>query len=1031
MKKQLMTGLFTVLALTAGAQTFQEWRNPEINAVNRAPMHTNYFAFENADAAKKANKKQSTNYMTLNGTWKFNWVKDADSRPTDFWKTGFNDKGWDDLQVPAVWELNGYGDPIYVNVGYAWRNQFQNNPPEVPTENNHVGSYRREIVVPASWNGKDIIAHFGSVTSNMYLWVNGRYVGYSEDSKLEAEFDLTPYLKPGQKNLIAFQVFRWCDGSYLEDQDFFRYSGVGRDCYLYARNKKRIQDIRVTPDLDAAYQNGSLSINLDLKGSGKVDLELVDTQGKQVATATANKSGLVTMNVENPKKWSAETPYLYTLRASMQGSNEVIPVKVGFRKIELKGDQILVNGKAVLFKGADRHEMDPDGGYVVSPERMLQDIQIMKQFNLNAVRTCHYPDDNLWYDLCDQYGIYVVAEANIESHGMGYGDKTLAKNPSYKKAHLERNQRNVQRGFNHPSIIFWSLGNEAGDGPNFEQCYKWIKAEDPSRACQYEQARQKEHTDIFCPMYYDYNGMEKYGQRTDATKPLIQCEYAHAMGNSQGGFKEYWDLIRKYPNLQGGFIWDFVDQSCRWKGKDGVMIYAYGGDFNRFDASDNNFCDNGLISPDRVPNPHMYEVGYFYQNIWTTPADLSKGEVNVFNENFFRDLSAYYMEWQVLKDGKIIRTGRVDDLKIAPQETAKITLNIGKTCTCKEWLLNVSYKLKNREGLLPAGFTVAKNQLTLNDYKAPSMDLKNVETTNVATVVPQIIDNQYHYLIVKGNNFVAEFNKQNGYLSKYAVDGTEMLKEGAALTPNFWRAPTDNDMGAGLQNKYAAWKNPGLKLVSLNSKTENDQIVVNAEYDMKNVSAKLYLTYVINNEGAIKVTQKMTADKNATVSPMFRFGMQMQMPKCFETVEYYGRGPVENYSDRNHSTDLGIYRQSVDEQFYSYIRPQETGTKTDIRWWKQLNAGGNGLKVVGDAPFSASALHYTICSLDDGEQKDQRHSPEVQKADLTNLIIDKAQMGLGCVNSWGALPLPQYMLPYGDYEFTFILTPVKHQIEIE
>lgn len=1031
MKKQLMTGLFTVLALTAGAQTFQEWRNPEINAVNRAPMHTNYFAFENADAAKKADKKQSTNYMTLNGTWKFNWVKDADSRPTDFWKTGFNDKGWDDLQVPAVWELNGYGDPIYVNVGYAWRNQFQNNPPEVPTENNHVGSYRREIVVPASWKGKDIIAHFGSVTSNMYLWVNGRYVGYSEDSKLEAEFDLTPYLKPGQKNLIAFQVFRWCDGTYLEDQDFFRYSGVGRDCYLYARNKKRIQDIRVTPDLDAAYQNGSLAVNLDLKGSGKVDLELVDAQGKQVATATANKSGLVTMNVENPKKWSAETPYLYTLRASMQGSNEVIPVKVGFRKIELKGDQILVNGKAVLFKGADRHEMDPDGGYVVSPERMLQDIQIMKQFNLNAVRTCHYPDDNLWYDLCDQYGIYVVAEANIESHGMGYGDKTLAKNPSYKKAHLERNQRNVQRGFNHPSIIFWSLGNEAGDGPNFEQCYKWIKAEDPSRACQYEQARQKEHTDIFCPMYYDYNGMEKYGQRTDATKPLIQCEYAHAMGNSQGGFKEYWDLIRKYPNLQGGFIWDFVDQSCRWKGKDGVMIYAYGGDFNRFDASDNNFCDNGLISPDRVPNPHMYEVGHFYQNIWTTPADLSKGEVNVFNENFFRDLSAYYMEWQVLKDGKVIRTGRVDDLKVAPQETAKITLNIGKTCTCKEWLLNVFYKLKNREGLLPAGFTVAKNQLTLNDYKAPSMDLKNVETTNVATVVPQIIDNQYHYLIVKGNNFVAEFNKQNGYLSKYAVDGTEMLKEGAALTPNFWRAPTDNDMGAGLQNRYAAWKNPGLKLVSLNSKTENDQIVVNAEYDMKNVFAKLYLTYVINNEGAIKVTQKMTADKNAKVSPMFRFGMQMQMPKCFETVEYYGRGPVENYSDRNHSTDLGIYRQSVDEQFYSYIRPQETGTKTDIRWWKQLNAGGNGLKVVGDAPFSASALHYTICSLDDGEQKDQRHSPEVQKADLTNLIIDKAQMGLGCVNSWGALPLPQYMLPYGDYEFTFILTPVKHSVEIE
>ena len=1030
MKKQLLTGLFTVFALAASAQS-NEWRNPQVNAVNRAPMHTNYFAYENADAAKKGLKESSANYMTLNGTWKFNWVKDADARPMDFWKTTFNDKGWDDMQVPGVWELNGYGDPIYVNVGYAWRNQFKNNPPEVPTENNHVGSYRREIIVPASWKGKDIIAHFGSVTSNMYIWVNGRYVGYSEDSKLEAEFDLTPYLKPGQKNLIAFQVFRWCDGTYLEDQDFFRFSGVGRDCYLYARNKKRIQDIRVTPDLDTEYKNGSLAVKLDLKGSGTVDLELVDANGKQVATATAKGSGTVTMNVENPNKWSAETPYLYTLRASMQGSDEVIPVNVGFRKIELKGGQILVNGKAVLFKGADRHELDPDGGYVVSPERMLQDIQIMKQYNLNAVRTCHYPDNNLWYDLCDKYGIYVVAEANVESHGMGYGEATLAKNPSFKQAHLERNQRNVQRGFNHPSIIFWSLGNEAGDGPNFEACYKWIKAEDPSRACQYEQAGLKEHTDIFCPMYYDYEGMEKYGQRTDATKPLIQCEYAHAMGNSQGGFKEYWDIIRKYPNLQGGFIWDFVDQSVRWKGKNGVEIYAYGGDFNRFDASDNNFCDNGLISPDRNPNPHMHEVSYFYQNIWTTPADLSKGEVNVYNENFFRDLSAYYMEWEVLKGGKAIRSGRVDNLNVAPQQTAKIKLDLGKTCQCTEWLLNVSYKLKNREGLLAAGHTVAKDQLTLNPYKAPAMELKNVETTNVAIVTPQIIDNQRNYLIVKGENFTVEFNKANGYLSKYDVNGLEMIKEGAALTPNFWRAPTDNDMGAGLQHRFAVWKNPGLKLVRLASTTVDNQVQVTAEYDMKAVSAKLYLEYVINNQGAVKITQKMTADKNAKVSPMFRFGMQMQMPKNFNTIEFYGRGPVENYSDRNHSTDLGIYRQSVDEQFYSYIRPQETGNKTDIRWWKQLNAGGNGVKIVAEAPFSASALHYTIESLDDGAQKDQRHSPEVKKANLTNLCIDKAQMGLGCVNSWGTIALPKYQLPYGDYEFTFILSPVKHSVDME
>ena len=645
MKKQLVLGLLGACVLSGNAQTFKEWQDPEINAINRAPMHANFFAYENAEMAAKAVKEDSKNFMSLNGTWKFFWVRNADARPTDFWKTGFNDKGWDNLQVPGVWETHGYGDPIYINVGYGWRSRFENNPPYVPTEENHVGSYRREIMVPADWKGKDIIAHFGAVSSNMYLWVNGKFVGYSEDSKLEAEFNLTPYLKPGQKNLIAFQVFRWCDGSYLEDQDFFRYTGVARDCYLYTRNKKRIDDIRVTPDLDSEYKNGSLAINLNLKGSGNVSLELLDAQNQTVASTEVKGSGNVstTLQVENPKKWSAETPYLYTLRATLKDgsqASEVVPVKVGFRKIELKNAQILVNGQPVLFKGADRHEMDPDGGYVVSRARMIQDIQIMKQLNINAVRTCHYPDDNFWYDLCDKYGIYVVAEANIESHGMGYGEETLAKEPSYKKAHLERNQRNVQRGFNHP-IIFWSLGNEAGYGPNFEAAYDWIKAEDPSRAVQYEQARIEGKTDIYCPMYANYKWCEEYSKDDKYQKPLIQCEYAHAMGNSQGGFKEYWDLIRKYPKYQGGFIWDFVDQSIRWTGKNGKMIYAYAGDFNRMDDSgDKNFCNNGLISPDRKPNPHAYEVQYFYQNIWTTPGDLAKGEIKVYNENFFRDLSA-------------------------------------------------------------------------------------------------------------------------------------------------------------------------------------------------------------------------------------------------------------------------------------------------------------------------------------------------------------------------------------------------------
>ena len=1028
MKKHLITGLFAALALTANAQSFKEWLDPEINAVNRAPMHTNYFAYESADAAIQGKKDQSTNYMTLNGTWKFSWVRNADQRPTDFWKVGFNDKGWNNLQVPAVWELNGYGDPIYVNTGYAWRNQFQNNPPEVPTENNHVGSYRREIIVPADWKGKDIIAHFGSVTSNMYLWVNGRYVGYSEDSKLEAEFDLTPYLKPGQTNLIAFQVFRWCDGTYLEDQDFFRYSGVGRDCYLYARNKKRIQDIRITPDLDEAYKNGSLRVTLDLKGSGNVNLELLDATGKAVATETAKGSGTILMNVENPHKWTAETPYLYTLRATLQGSNEVIPVKVGFRKIELKGDQILVNGQAVLFKGADRHEIDPDGGYVVSPERMIQDIQVMKKFNINAVRTCHYPDDNLWYDLCDQYGLYVVAEANIESHGMGYREKTLAKRTDYAKAHMERNQRNVQRGFNHPSIIFWSLGNEAGFGPNFEACYCWIKNEDSSRAVQYEQAHGNEFTDIDCPMYADYKHMERYGQRTDAKKPLIQCEYAHAMGNSQGGFKEYWDLIRKYPNLQGGFIWDFVDQSVRWKGKDGVTIYAYGGDFNRYDGSDKNFCDNGLISPDRVPNPHMYEVGYYYQNIWTTPADLKNGEVNVYNENFFRDLSAYYLDWQLLANGKVIRTGRVEDLNVAPQQTAKVKLNIGKTCECKEWLLNVTYRLKNREGLLPAGYAVAKDQLVLNPYKAPAMDLKNVEVVNTPTVAPQIQENDWRYLIINGDNFRLEFNKHTGYLNRYNVAGTELMNEDAELAPNFWRAPTDNDCGNLMQMRYAQWKVASMYLShkeyrkgaygpsNLPQAEETDHSVkVTFTYLMPTTPAsECQLTYEVFGDGKVKTT--LTYDPVKELGDMPEFGVIFKFNADYDNVQWYGLGEAETYADRKKGAKLGIYQNKVVDNIARYMVPQECGAKEEVRWAKVTDRKGRGMYFEMDGEsMMFSALPYTP-----HEMENAMHPYELPQIHYTVVRVAKGQMGIGGDDSWGAYTHPEYLLnANGKMEFSF------------
>lgn len=1014
------------------AQTFKEWYDPNINAVNRAPMHGNFFAYENEDLARLADKTKSSNYMTLNGTWKFNFVEHVDARPMDFWKTDFNDKGWDDFQIPAMWQLNGYGIPVYVNKGFAWKNDCPSNPPAIPSEKNYVGSYRKMVEIPADWAGKDIIVHFGSVTSNIYLWVNGKYVGYSEDSKLEAEFDLTKYLKPGEQNLIAFQIFRWCDGTYLEDQDFILYSGVARDSYLYTRNKKRIEDIRITPDLDEQYKNGSLDIVLDLKGNNTVNLELKDARNNIVVSKQVKGSGKLTTDlaVDSPNKWSAENPYLYTLYASVEdkGSvSEVVPVKVGFRKIEQKNSQIWVNGQPVLIKGVNRHEMDPDGGYVVSRERMIEDIRIMKQFNINAVRTCHYPDDNFWYELCDEYGLYVVAEANLESQGMGYGERTLAKNALFAKSHIERNERNVQRGFNHPSIIIWSLGNEAGYGPNFEAAYDWVKAEDPSRPVQYEQAAIEGKTDIFCPMYYGYKDCLEYVRNPKYTKPLIQCEYAHAMGNSQGGFKEYWDMIRKYPKYQGGFIWDFVDQSCRWMGNKGKRIFAYGGDFNRFDASRQNFCNNGLISPDRIPHPHMYEVGYFYQNIWTTPVDLANGEIKIYNENYFRDLSAYYMEWELLKDGEPMRSGRVENLNVAPQKAINLKLALGETDNDGEWLLNVSYRLKNREGLLPAGFKVAKDQMALSQYKAPCMTLKNVAETNIKVVEPVVKDNNKNRIEVVGEHFNIQFNKETGYMDNYNVRGVDMIKFGEALTPNFWRAPTDNDFGGDYQQANVVWKNPEIKLVSLKHDMVDGLAVVSASYRMEAVSADLQLTYAINNKGAVKVTQKMIADKSKKVSNLFRFGMQLVMPKSFEKISYYGRGPIENYSDRNHYTDLGIYNQTVTEQYYPYIRPQENGTKTDIRWWKLQNIEGQGLMFFSEAPFSGSALHYSIESMDGGFVKQQTHSDELEEQDLTNMLIDKAQQGLACVDSWGTLPEEPYLVPYGDYEFTFIMAPLEYK----
>ncbi len=1018
--KLLLSAVLSGAALSLGAAT-PEWLDPQVNEVNRYPMHTEYFAFESVDAIP-AGKYKSANFLSLDGKWKFRWVPDADMVVNDgFEKPGYDASKWDDMTVPGVWELNGYGDPIYINTGYPWRGHFKNNPPEVPAKDNHTGVYRREIKIPADWKGKDIIARFGSVTSNLTLWVNGKLVGYGEDSKLAQEFDVTRYLVPGKENTIALMIRRWCDGTYLEDQDFFRFSGIARESYLYARPKNRIEDIRVNATLDDTYRDGILNVTTDIKGSGTLRIELIDGD-KTVAEATVRGAkGRIsrTFEIPSPRRWTAETPELYTLRATLDRDGktlEAIPVNIGFRRIEIKDGQLLVNGQPILIKGANRHELDPDGGYVVSLERMEQDILRMKELNINAVRTCHYPDDPRWYDLCDRYGLYVTAEANIESHGMGYGKETLAKDPAYAKAHMERNRRHVSAMYNHPSIIVWSLGNEAGYGPNFEAAYSWIKNEDPSRPVQYERAGLNGKTDIFCPMYYPYANSERYASDSASVKPLIQCEYAHAMGNSLGGFKEYWDLIRKYPKYQGGYIWDFVDQGVRHTGKDGVTIMAYGGDFNSYDASDGNFCVNGLISPDRVPNPHAYEAQKIYQNIWTT---LKSGRtLEIFNENFFKPLDNVSLEWTLLRNGTPVRTGTVATLEIAPQTTAEYTVDYGDISPEAEWLLNLEYKLKNAEGILPAGHAVAREQLALTGF-VPCGTIAH------GTSSPVTVNDNAGNITVTGDNFTLAVDKSTGFINLYNAAGTSLLNPGEYIRPNFWRAPTDNDYGANLQKKYRVWRTPVLDLKSLTYNPSDSGITISAGYQLPDVKASLNLGYFVSPDGTVSITQTLTPDSTAADVPdMFRFGMIIPMRKSFDEIEYYGRGPGENYSDRAHAMPIGIYRQSVGSQPYPYIRPQETGTRTDIRWCRLIDDKGTGLQITSGSPFSASALHYTIGSLDGGEEKANTHFAEVKPSDITEVCVDLRQMGLGCVNSWGALPLEQYSLPYAPYTFSFTLTPV-------
>ncbi|GFR77257.1 beta-galactosidase [Elysia marginata] len=1010
-------------------------------------MHASYFVYENEVKAQKNNWTQSKNYLNLNGTWKFKWVKDSDNLPEGFQNVSYNDDNWDNFKIPANWEVNGYGYPVYVNATYEFDKIQPKNPPIVPTRENHVGIYRRQITIDnRDWKDKIIFLHVGAAKSNLEVWVNGAYVGYGEDGKLPQEFDLTPYLKLGG-NTLVFKVMRWSDGSYLECQDFWRMSGITRDTYLYSRNKTYLRDFTIKTSLDSSYRDGKLHIETVLENVSKKDRSTLEVHLKHGSDIIDKKTfGLIDLHanpvfafeVKNPEKWSAEKPYLYRVRFILKNKKgtilEVIDQNVGFRTVEIKDGQLLVNGKAILIKGVNRHETDPTTGQTISKERMEQDIRVLKAFNINAIRTSHYPNDPYFYDLCDKYGIYLIGEANIESHGMGYSrTKTLANRPSWETAHLQRMKRMVERDKNHASVIIWSMGNEAGDGYNMQRGYLVIKDLDKTRPVQYERAvmnwgNSKKFTfgwesDIICPMYYPPGAMSAYiKDQPHPTRPFIQCEYAHAMGNSMGNFKDYWDIIRAHVNFQGGFIWDMIDQSVYKKHRDGSLVFAYGGDFGPKDVpSSNNFLNNGVFNPERKPNPHAFEVQKVYQDIHTTWANKNKSKINIYNEFFFKDLSNVALKWELLLDGVVSESGVIENIDVHSQQTKSYQLPIKlKGKSFQEALVNISYTLKNAEALLPKGYKIASEQLALKgEWKN---DLSVVGDQNIS------VRKTTHKITYSSNKMVISFDRKTGFISAYKFNNIDLLKANSQIQPNFWRAPTDNDMGAGLQKKLLPWKEAMkmAKRIVWNEKVNRDKtIAISATYKLPTIPAMLTLHYHINGNGELTIEETLNINKGKDTPALLpRFGLQLILPKSFNKVSYYGRGPHENYIDRNYSSKLGIYNQTVSEQYYPYIRPQETGHKTDVRWWT-LSDRTTKIHFEADTNFGATALHYLASDLDDGLKKDQRNAGDIKERDLTVMQLDYKQMGLAGVNSWGTWPLKQYRLSGEQYRFKVKITPSK------
>ena len=1037
MKKKLnailiLLFVFGVSLIAQNNTNTNDWENPQIFQINREPARATFLPFADKNSAINDIYESSPWFLSLNGTWKFQWSPTPDQRPKDFYKTDFHTANWKDIKVPGNWELQGYGIPIYTNMGYP----FPKNPPFIDHSDNPVGSYRRNFTLPENWSERKVFLHFEAGTSAMYLWVNGQKVGYTQNTKSPAEFDITKYVKSGQ-NLIAVEVYRWSDGSYLEDQDFWRLSGIDRNVYVYSTENLRVVDFFARPDLDANYKNGSLAVDVKLNNynsdskSGIIEAELVDANGKQifnqtlkiVTPAQSKKETSFSKNISSPNLWSNESPYLYTLLLTLKDENgkfiETVSTKIGFRKVEIKNSQLLVNGKAIYVHGVNIHEHNPVTGHFQDVATMMNDIKVMKQHNINAVRCSHYPNNINWIKLCDKYGIYLVDEANIESHGMGYGRENMAFHKEWDEAHLDRTYSLVERDKNSPSVIIWSLGNEASNGDVFSKTYKWIKERDKTRPVQFEQAGEKENTDIVCPMYPGIQYMKDYAARQDVKRPFIMCEFSHAMGNSSGNFKEYWDIIRSSKHMQGGFIWDWVDQGFLVTDENGQKYWSYGGDYGAQNyTNDQNFCHNGLVFPDRTPKPGLLEVKKYYQDIYFKSEKPETGIINVINEFRHTNLKNYTFKYDVVKNGEIIKTGKFD-VNLEPEATKQVKLDIPeiKTENGTEYFLNVYAYTRFGTEIIPQGHEVAREQFKLGDnnyFTEQKTEAENVKVTD-----------DKDKITLEASGVFVRIDKRSGLLAEYRINKHWVFNN--KPTPNFWRAPTDNDFGNNFQRKSGIWRMAGenTRVKDVSVKQENGKSIITANLYLKDVASDYQLSYSMNNNGELTVNVSYKAGNNE-LPEMPRFGMIMSVPKSLENFTYYGRGPWENYSDRNTASFIGLYQSKVCDQYVPYTRPQENGYKTDLRWLTLTNNSGKGIKIEGLQPICASALQNWPEDFDPGISKKNQHTNDISpNRDEIILSVDLAQRGVGGDNSWGALPHKQYRLEAKEYSYGYIIKPIK------